>query len=216
MAKKIIFQLLKTLLNSFIAGLILGLAGLGFVVTGSTVIGTLFLGLGFLICLLYGYDVFMLKAPYMLENKGMAAVETLISIVGNVVGTIIIALIARFTGIYDTYALTVGEIIKQTNNYNYLENLLYAVFAGIIVYFGVNTYKKAEQPIARFLVLLLCGVLAFYVGNSMFSYSTFFLYAGKVDGVTFATLTSKLSTILIGNAFGAIAVPLLIKVRRKL
>ena len=216
MVKKIIFQLLKTLLNSFIAGLILGLCGAGFVLSGGEVFGSLFIGLGFIICLLYGYDVFVLKVPYVLENKGLNALETVISVVGNVIGTLIIALILRYTGLHELYKTAAGTIISQAHNFNYLEILVYSIFAGIIVYFGVNTYKKAEQPIARFLVLLLCGVLAYYVGNSIFSYNTFFYICSSQEGVRFAEVFGKLTATLCGNVLGGLIIPLLIKLRRKL
>ncbi len=212
MAKKIIFQLLKTLINSFIAGIIIGLCGLGFVICGTGVLKSLFLGLGMLICLLYGYDVFSLKIPYVLENNGQTILETIVSFLGNFIGTIIIALICRFS-------ITDGDLSLNNliNDYminpNYLLNLLYGLFAGIIIYFGVNTYKKAEQPIAKFLVLFLCCGLVAYTGNSLFTYSTFFVFAYK--GLSWE-LVGKLFVSLLGNILGGLAIPLLIKLRRKL
>lgn len=212
MAKKIIFQLLKVLINSFIAGIVAGLCGLGFVMCGTGILESLFLGLGMLICLLYGYDVFTLKIPYVLENNGQAILETIVSFLGNFIGTIIIALICRFS-ITDGNASLKNLINDYMIEPNYLFNLLYGLFAGIIVYFGVNTYKKAEQPIAKFLVLFLCCGLVAYIGNSLFTYSTFFVFA--YNGLSWE-LVGKLFVSLLGNILGGLAIPLLIKLRRKL
>lgn len=211
MAKKIIFQLLKTLINSFIAGIIVGLCGLGFVVSGGEILGSLFLGLGMLICLLYGYDVFTLKIPYVLENNGQTILETVVSLLGNFIGTIVIALICRFS-IIDNDSTIICLNVNMINA-NYLQNLLYGLFAGIIVYFGVNTYKKAEQPIAKFLSLFLCSSLVLFIGNSLFTYSTFFAFA--YNNLSWE-LVGKLFTALFGNVLGGLTIPLLIKLRRKL
>ena len=214
MGKQLLFQSLKKLINAFIGGLIIGLCGIGFLLFSDSVLAMLIIGLGFLLCLLYGYDNFMIKLPYVFEgNKAINIIDLVIAFIGNFIGSIIVALIAANTGLFEMFSLNSALIVNSfIENFNHFELILYGAFAGIVIYFGVNTYKKAELPIARFLVLLLCGALAFALGGAMISYSIVFVFANGVTGALF----TKLLTILLGNILGGISIPLLIKLRRKL
>ncbi len=208
MKNLIISKLLKTLINSLIAGIIFAIVGAMYIYFDNY-IGMFSLGIGFILCLLYAYDAYLIKLPYVFDNNPIYFLETIVSLIGNILGAMLIGGILHLTPFYNNDILNVFR--DNYVNLNHFEILFYGFINGILIYFGVNTYKKAEQPIARFLVLILCiiGCGAFLNVNIGFAS---FLFTAKFEG----RLWSKFFTILLGNSLGLLLVPLLRKLRGKI
>ena len=205
MKKILFFKCLKTTVNAFIAGLVIGIFSIGYFFCFSTWIGYLSLSVGFLITMLYGYDNFMIKVPYVLENKLWNIIETIFSLIGNFLGIVLLSLLMNLFS-YESIEIykNAVEIVKnQIIQYNYLEIILLSFLSGILIYFGVNTYKKAEQPIARFLVLILCFVLVSYLGNYFVSFQIYCLGATLFSG----EIVGKFFSVLLGNILGELLIP---------
>lgn len=207
MKNMILNKFLRILITSFISGLIFGAFSLTYLLTGNILISSCLLAGAYLISLLYAYDNYMIKFAFVLDNKVPYLVETLISILGNFIGAMVIGLIARATPLLDNIDNANNLIISL----NHFEVLFYAFISGLLIYFGVNVYKKAEQPIARFLVLILCIVGANLFGPFQFSFDVTYAFLG-LNGSVFA----RLFTILLGNTLGLIVIPSLRKLRGKL
>lgn len=203
-------KLLRVLINSLIAGMIFAVSSAAYLYFANY-FGLIILSIGFVLCLLYAYDAYLIKFPYILENNPLYILETVISLFGNVIGSILIAALLYLTPFYDS--LPTLEILKTgLIELNHFEVLFYALLNGLLIYFGVNTYKKAEQPIARFLVLILCIVGCGAFMNANIGFTSFFFAATKFNG----NLWGKFFTILLGNTAGLILIPLLRKLRGKL
>ncbi len=207
MGKMLFFRFLKNFVNAFISGIVLGLFCIGFVFSMNSFISYLCLGMGLLISMLYGYDSFLIQMPYVLENKIINIVEVLISFIGNFVGILLIALMMKLipSDVLVTYNQNLDLIEESLNNLNYLYILILGFLSGIIIYFGINTYKKAEQPIARFLALFICGALVTYLGNIIVPFQMFYLGAFLFKG----NLVGKFFTIVLANILGELLIPLL-------
>lgn len=207
MGKMLFFRFLKNFVNAFISGIVLGLFCIGFVFSMNSFISYLCLGMGLLISMLYGYDSFLIQMPYVLENKIINIVEVLISFIGNFVGILLIALMMKLipSDVLVTYNQNLDLIKESLNNLNYLYILVLGFLSGIIIYFGINTYKKAEQPIARFLSLFICGALVTYLGNIIVPFQMFYLGAFLFKG----NLVGKFFTIVLANILGELLIPLL-------
>ncbi len=213
MQKQIISIVLKSLVNSVIAGIIIAIAAISFLFV-SEILGLVVLSLGILIPLLYGYDVFLSKLTFITENKGPYIIETLVSILGNLIGTLIVSLI-MLAIINENGMIAIKNNLNVINNIyesnNYFICIILSFFSGILYYFGVNTYKKAEQPIARFLVLILCIVAIGALGFFLIPFSvTYFVAHGFIPA-----LWGKMFTILFGNVLGVLVIPFLRKLRNK-
>ena len=209
MVKQLIFKLLKNIINSLIAGFIFGICACGFILVGNEILGMLIAGLGVLLTLLYGYDAFITRVPYLVENKYMYAFETLLSLVFNLLGALLIGLLCSVSNIIDVQSLNLLDEFKSISDINIF---ICALFAGFMIYFGVNTYKKAEQPIARFLVLFIWTSVAFIFGKCIVCYYPVYL---ALTGFP-SELTGKFFIMLLGNILGGLIVPLLRLLRSKL
>lgn len=210
MKKTVLFKILKVLLNSFIAGIIFGLCCIA-MSFDSFIFGGIVLSVGFILCMLYAYDSYLIRVPYVLENNALYIIDTLVSLVGNIFGTIVVALLLNLTGFHDSNTY-VTAIKALAINFNHFEVLLYAFISGVFIYFGVNTYKKAEQPIARFLVIIACISASAAFGMCQINIISFLFCTNGFS----ADLFGKFFTVLLGNTLGLLLIPALRKLRSKL
>lgn len=220
--KLIIGKYLKVLLSSFIAGLLIGIAvTISFIIQSTTlvnanIIGPLFGVLGVLLICLYGYNLYTFKVGYVFENKVDYLIEVILSLVGNIIGVFLMSLMLRATSLMSDGS----EFLNVVNSYmssrveeDFFSMIILSFIGGIVAYFGYNTYKKAEQPIAKFLTLILCVGAIYICGlkegiTDMFIYSVYKLFDGA--------LALKIFYIILGNTFGALLIPLLNKLRSKI
>lgn len=217
MKKEVLFRFLRILIYSLISGIIFAICMLGFFYFSNAygnagmVLGVLIFAVAFMLCLLYAYDTYIIRIAYVLENSPIYFLETVVALIGNVLGAMAIAGIIYATNLYKELP-NISVFKDYIINLNHFEVLVYSFFSGILIYFGINTYKKAEQPIARFLVLILstCATCGLYFTNIS---SCAFLFAA--DGFSL-NLWGKFFTILLGNTIGLLLIPLLRKLRSKI
>lgn len=215
MIKSVIFQYLKKFINAILSGFLIGISGFVFIAVNSP-IRYFLLSIGFLFILLYGYDLFCFKTTSVLENKKGYILEIILAWLGNIIGAYLIAGLLRLTSLYDSTLMKIsldGLKITMVDNRDYLHSFIGAIIGGFIIYFGYNTYKKAEQPIARYLAIFLSIAVIAICDFELVSLNMFFF--GMVQ--PFSSLTvSSLLIITAGNILGILIVPVVKLLRSKM
>lgn len=221
--KLIVNKYVKGLINSIVAGVLISLGAICYLVClgqGQQVFGSLIFSLGFLFIALYGYDYFTGKSGYVAENKVPYILDLVVMVLGNYIGAWLVSLVVLMTDMTEaTSSLMLGLNMVMATKIG--EGMVFSLFgksllSGIIIYFVFNTYKKAEQPIARFLSLFIGGAVICIVGldelvTNMFYSNLYCLVEGN-----YGDLALKLLYVLIGNTLGTIMIPLVRKLRGKL
>ena len=219
--KMIINKFLKQFINALIAGMIISIACVMYLCCISMnykILGGFIFGLGFLFIGLYGYEFFSQKIGYVVENKFIYIIDCLIAFIGNFVGTWLIALIVKMTSLADVGTGFVSLGLESVLSSRIGNGLVFdfmgkSLISGIVIYLAFNTYKKAEQPIARFLSLFIGAFVISLLGfDELVSVMFYFNMACFYD-YNYGELFAKLMYILIGNSFGAMIIPLLRKVK---
>ena len=216
----LINKYLKQLINAVIAGLLIGIAGTAYLYClgiGNQVLGSFLFGFGFLFIALYGYELYSNKSAYMIENKVPYLIDCLLAILGNIVGAWLVALLLKMTSLTSEGSLLMLALdammkvkLQDSLVFDYFGRSL---LSGIIVYLSYNTYKKAEQPIARFLSIFLGAFLISFLSLDEFVTSMFFFDLGALEGYDMGHLTTNLVYIFIGNSLGALLIPALRKLK---
>jgi formate/nitrite transporter FocA (FNT family) len=220
--KPIVGKYLKILISSFIAGLLISISGLiylgcaGYIGVNGNLVGGLLSTTGLLLICLYGYNLFTFKFGYIVENKIIYVLELFFTLVGNYLGTLIMSLIMRGTDLMKdgtNFMNALNSYMVNRENENILSILILSLICGILIYFAYNTYKKAEQPIARFLTLIVIGTVIVIANleHGMFDMFMYSLYKPFDGG-----LTVKVIYMIMANCLGTIIVPLLNKLRSKI
>lgn len=223
MVKSIVFKYLKQLINAFIAGLIISLAcvvNIYCVGASSKILGAALFGIGFFFISLYGYELYSFKAGYCIENKVDYLLEMLISIIGNFIGVFVIIGILFLTPFMDSFPNFINGYNSIMTNLLIDDFSLYsfgkALLAGLLIYLGYNTYKKAEQPIARFASLFVMAFIVAYVGLDEIISDLFYFNLSlfnNIEGVSFSSLLTRLVFVFLGNTLGAMIIPSLRKLK---
>lgn len=214
--KLIVFKYLKVLLAGFMAGLMIALGSIAYVYISSIgypIAAGLVASFGILMTCLYGYNLFSAKVGYALENNVLYILEIALSFIGNFLSVLLCGLIVKGTKLMtDTSAfkVTLEAMMNAKANDEVLSTVLLALLAGLLIYLAINTYKKAEQPIARFGAVILASIIIYVIGCGELTIDMFYVSCYKpFDGV----LSLKLVYIAIGNIAGALLIPALNKLR---
>lgn len=220
MWKLLINKYLKQLINGVIAGLLIGLAcvcSLYLQGINQVVLGGLIFGLGFLFVALYGFEYYTSKVGYLVENKAIYILDLVLALLGNFIGAWLIALVVKMTSLSEAsnpFMIGLNQVLLSRSG----EGLVFDLFgksllSGLVVYFAFNTYKKAEQPIARFVSLFIAGVVVSIVGLDELVSDMFYFNMGCLSGYHYGDLITKLGYVLIGNSLGALIIPCLRKLK---
>ena len=200
MKKKSIKKYLDFFIKGIYAGVMIGIGGTIFLSVQNTVIGSFLFSIGLLMICMYGMNLYTGKVGYALINKLNYIYELLLSLLGNFVGTFIVArliLLTRFSDI-SKRALTMSNLKL---NDNLLSIFILAFFCGILMYLAVNNYKKAANEIGKYVGIFMCVMVFILCG---FEHCVANMYYFSIANVwTFKTLLYMLIMVL-GNSVGSI------------
>ena len=202
MKKKSIKKYLDFFVKGIYAGVMIGIGGTIFLSVQNTVIGSFLFSIGLLMICMYGMNLYTGKVGYALINKLNYIYELLLSLLGNFVGTFIVArliLLTRFSDI-SKRALTMSNLKL---NDNLLSIFILAFFCGILMYLAVNNYKKAANEIGKYVGIFMC-VMVFILCSFEHCVANMF-YFSIANVWSFKTLLYMLIMVL-GNSFGSVII----------
>ena len=139
-----------------------------------------------------------------LENK-LGYLKTLIfTLLGNLLGTIITALLILNTIIFNI-SIRAREMVIIKISDNYLSIFILSVLCGILMYIAVNNFKKEEDSIIKYLSIFICVVVFILCGFEHCIANMYYISLAKAWA--FKSAISMLFMIF-GNSFGAIIMSL--------
>ena len=206
----------KVLIRGILAGFAISFGGWLALRTnaalGNNILGSFIFSLGLILICNFDYYLFTGKVCYLVvdetdtfKNK---LINLVIGIIGNFIGCIVVGLVIRF--IFhkpDTPNLlfaSLNNTVETKLNYPWYTMIILGIFCGFFIYFAVEGFKKIENPIGKYVVLILC-IGAFIICGFEHCVANMFYYA--LNG-TF-TLKMVLATIycIIGNSIGGLFFP---------
>lgn len=187
----------KIFLKAIYAGLLIGIAALAYLSAESQVIGAILFSFGLMVIVATGYYLYTGKVGYLVSEKQYLSVLGL-TILGNAVGTFSIAMMARIAlpGL-----ITKAELITANKlSNNLLQVLILAILCGMMMYLGVEGYKRTKNDSAK--VFIVSAAVVIFI-LSKFEHSianmVYFSLAGSFDLKTLLYL----AVMIIGNGLGA-------------
>lgn len=220
---------LKEFINAVLAGFMISFGAMVYLFTtamGLKILGCFMFATGLLLILLYGYSLVTGKMGYILENKPGYIIDCLISYLGNFVGTFLSAGLVSLTKFFDkdNVSYTSGvmnaleSVVDSKMNDGVLSLIILGILCGVMVFFAVNTYKKADMPLARIVTLFVTIGLFCICGfehcvADMFYFSLYSFTHGFAD---FGILIGKLMYVTLGNIIGCLLIPSIRLLRSKI
>ena len=189
--------MLKILIKAIYAGLLIGIAALAYMSAENPVVGAFLFSFGLMVIVATGYYLYTGKVGYLVTEKKYIPV-ILVTIAGNVIGTFVVAMAARFSLPALIHKAETITAYKLSNGV--LEVLVLAILCGMMMYLGVEGYKRTKNETAKVFIVSF-AVVIFILAKFEHSVANmvYFFLAGSF---TFKTLL-YLIVMILGNAIGA-------------
>ena len=195
---------LNYLIRGIFAGLMIGIGGTIYLSLDNKIIGSFLFSIGLLMICMYNMNLYTGKIGYVVVNKKSYLIELLCTLVGNFIGTFVLALgmlNSRFSGIGDK----AKTICEMKLNDNLISILILSCLCGILMYIAVNNYKKHSTSIGKYMGIFMC-VMVFILSGFEHSVANMF-YFSVASMLSWNTLL-YLFVMVMGNSIGAILISL--------
>lgn len=195
---------LDYLIKSIFAGIMIGIAGTAYLRVDNNIVGAFLFSIGLLVICMYGMNLYTGKIGYVLINKLNYIYELLITILGNFIGTFLVArlvLLTRFKSVSDKAV----ELVNLKLNDNLLSIFILSILCGILMYIAVNNYKKINNEIGKYSCIFMC-VMVFILSGFEHSIANMY-YINVANLLSFKSLLYIL-IMLLGNSVGSILIAL--------
>lgn len=192
------------LIKSIFAGIMIGIAGTVYLRVDNNLFGAFLFSIGLLVICMYGMNLFTGKVGYVLINKFNYIYELLITIVGNFIGTFLVArlvLLTRFKSISDKAV----NLVNLKLNDKLLSIFILSILCGILMYIAVNNYKKINNEIGKYSCIFMC-VMVFILSG--FEHSIANMYYISVANLLSLKSLLYILVMLLGNSIGSILIAL--------
>lgn len=193
---------IKNFIKGIYAGIMIGIGGTIYLSMSSKVLGAIFFSIGLMMICIFNMNLYTGKIGYIINNKKSYLLELLLSLLGNFIGTYLVAFLIRNTR-YAYLSETAREISMIKINDSIISILILAIFCGILMFLAVDNYKKNKSDFAKYLGIFMCVIVFILSGfehciANMFYFSLASLWSTKS--------LWYIIIMIMGNSIGAILI----------
>lgn len=201
---------ISILLKAIMSGIMIGIGGTVYLSADNKYIGGFLFSLGLFTIVQFGFSLYTGKVGYIPENKPIYLREVGITLLGNIAGTGITALLVRLTRIGQNIHEKASAAIELKMNDTIISQIILGFFCGMLMYIAVENNKRSREKnhdtSAVFGVVLPVMVFIFCGFNHSVA-DCFYMFAATP---TFRGIVYVL-VVAAGNAIGGMTIPLVRK-----
>ena len=187
--------MIKTILKSILAGVLIALAGIVYLSCTDKVVGSFLFSFGLCLVILLEANLYTGKVGYIKSVDDLS--EVLFMLILNLVSTYLVGLISGMGPMHDSAVAIVTTKLET----EWWITLLKSIGCGICIYGAVEGYKKTKS-----FVPVILGVMCFILaGFNHVVADAFYIGAARFGSLQYLLL------VAIGNAIGSILIRLLQK-----
>ena len=187
--------MIKTILKSILAGVLIALAGVVYLSCTDKVVGSFLFSFGLCLVIILEANLYTGKVGYVKSVDDLS--EVLFMLILNLVSAYLVGLLSGMGPMHDSAAAIVTTKLET----EWWITLLKSIGCGICIYGAVEGYKKTKSFIPVILGVM-CFILA---GFSHVVADAFYIGAARFGSLQYLLL------VAIGNAIGSILIRLLQK-----
>ncbi len=136
---------LKILVRAVLAGVMISIGGTIFLTCESKLLGAFLFSIGLYAICAFGLNLYTGKIGYVVDNKPKYLIELLITLIGNVIGTVACGYLLFLTRMGDKLRSTASVISEVKLNDNLLSIFILAIVCVIIMYLAVVLFKRLSD-----------------------------------------------------------------------
>ena len=202
MKKKEVKKYVDFLIKGIYAGIMIGIGGCAYLSLENSIAGSFFFSIGLLMICMYGMNLYTGKIGYILINKLNYIYELLLSLLGNFIGTYLVARVLMLTRI-NTIAAKAMKMSAIKLNDKLLSIFILSVFCGMLMYIAVNNYKKVTNEIGKYVGIFMCVMVFILCG---FEHCVANMFYFSVANVWNLKAFLYLLIMILGNSFGSVII----------
>ncbi len=202
----------KYLINSILAGILIGIGGTVFLSLDNKVIGSMLFSIGLLFIVSRKFNLYTGKVGYIPYNNKKYLLEVFITIIGNFIGTFFIGTMLRFTRIYGVINTKANNLCTIKLNDSMISILILSFFCGILMFLAVDGYKTIKDSLGKNLSVIICVMVFILCG---FEHSIANMYYFSVAATWSWKVLLYLLIMVIGNGIGGILIPLCYRLKKE-
>ncbi len=198
---------LEVFIKSILAGICIAIGGAVFLALAGEhkIVGAILFSVGLLTICTQGFNLFTGKACYILDNKPSYLCDLCLIWIGNVIGTLIIALFIRLSRLGSGMMETAKSLVAVKNADTLVSLFFLGAICNMLIYIAVEGYKSNPHEFGKYLSLVF-GVAVFILIGSEHSVADMFYYGVAGEFFTGQGIL-RLVIISLGNVFGGLIIP---------
>ena len=198
-------KILRTFVSGALAGVCIALGGTVFLLTESRLAGALLFTVGLFTICTCGFSLFTGRVCYVFQRGGAYAASLPVIWLGNLAGTVLIALIERATRIGPALQAAAETVCAAKLGDTPGSVFLLAVLCNVLIYIAVDGFANNPHEIGKYLALFF-GVTVFILCG--FEHCVANMYYFTAAGVWSLRTLGYLLLMTAGNAVGGVLLPL--------
>lgn len=202
-------RIINTLVSSFISGILIAIGGVVFLSTESKYLGALAFAVGLFFIVEGGFKLYTGAIGYALENDKITNFLLPVIVIGNFLGTFFVSGIIHLTRIFDNITLRASDMVNVKLNDSWYSVLILAIMCGLLIYLGVNTFKKSNNNFSKVFAIIIC-VFVFIISSYEHCIANMF-YISIADAWSIKSFLYML-LMIFGNSIGGLLIPGLAKI----
>lgn len=192
--------MIKTILKSILAGVLIALAGIVYLSCTDKVVGSFLFSFGLCLVILLEANLYTGKAGYVNSKRDVFDLAIMLGV--NLLSAFLVGLIAKTGSLHDSADAVVSAKLDVFYD-TWWVTLLKSIGCGICIYGSVEGYKKTKSFIPVILGVM-CFILA---GFNHVVADAFYIGAARFYWINLVYLL----LVAVGNAIGSILIRLLQK-----
>jgi len=179
------------------------------------VVGSILFSFGLLLICAFGYKLYTGQIGKVFDNKKDFLIDLLVMYFGNFIGSLLIgslSLLIFNDSNFNEFFYKISETKIISEDMSFLKLLVLSVFCGMLVYLGVEVYKRAENNTTKAIGLMLAVTIFVLAGFSHCIANMYYLVASKLFFTKFFISVLSILIATLGNSIGAMILALLDKV----
>lgn len=206
-------KIVNNLLLSFVAGVLIAIGGTVFLSCESKYLGALLFSVGLFFIVEGKYKLYTGAIGYLLDNKKEDNFQLFTILIGNFLGTFLVANILKVTRLASALLIKSEELVSTKLNDSWYSILFLSFMCGILIYLGVDNFKKSLNNFSKVLGIIFC-VVVFIISGFEHCVANMFYFC--VASVWSFKAILYILIMIIGNSLGGLLIPSIIKISKKL
>ena len=198
---------LRILVRAVLAGVMISIGGTIYLALENKMLGAFLFSIGLFAICSFGLNLYTGKIGYVIDNKPKYLIELLITLIGNLIGTVACGYLLFLSRIGDKLRSTASVICDVKLNDNLLSIFILAIFCGIIMYLAVDLFNKLND-FGRYMGIFM-GITVFILAG--FEHCVANMYYFSIANMWGWKTILYILVMIAGNSVGSILLALGIK-----